>query len=101
MATGTGKLQRYFNTDQIEITTAGTYYVGVRMYTSSAPSSSYTVTIDYIGGGSAPVDDVDPVVDITDPVNDATVSGTIDISIEPSTAAGTNGSSPVVTIRGI
>ncbi len=29
------------------------------------------------------------------------LSGTIDISIEPSAAAGTNGSTPVVTIRGI
>ncbi|QEE17390.1 Ig-like domain-containing protein [Promethearchaeum syntrophicum] len=60
------------------ITTAGTYYIAVRMYTSSASSTAYTATVGYytISGG----DYEKPVVSITAPTNGATVQDTISIS---------------------
>ena len=63
------------------ITSAGTYYIGVRMYTSTAPSSSYTATLTYWTEGGTPADTEAPVVSITSPANGATVSGTVAVAI--------------------
>lgn len=60
------------------IQTAGTYYIGVRMYTSSAPSTSYVAEVTYYTNAEG--DYVDPTVSITSPSNGATVDGTVTIS---------------------
>jgi len=45
------------------IQTAGTYYIGIRMYSSA--SSSYTATVSYYTGGGSTPDTTNPNVDIT------------------------------------
>lgn len=61
-----------------DITTAGTYYVAVRMYTSGASSTAYTATVSYYTVASG--DYTAPTVSITAPSNGATVSGTISVT---------------------
>ncbi len=60
------------------IQSAGTYYVGVKMYTRWSSNTAYTLTVTYYEEGATP-DTENPVVDITSPTNGATVSGTISI----------------------
>ncbi|MHA1718377.1 MAG: Ig-like domain-containing protein [Promethearchaeota archaeon] len=78
----TNYLARGYTTNNPEtcsytITTAGTYYIAIRMYTSSASSTAYTATVGYytISGG----DYEDPVVSITAPNNGATIQDTVTI----------------------
>ncbi|MHA1584621.1 MAG: Ig-like domain-containing protein, partial [Promethearchaeota archaeon] len=68
------------------IQTAGTYYLGVRMYTSSASSTSYVATVSYyvISGG----DHTAPTVSITAPTDSATVQDTISIQATASDNVG-------------
>lgn len=65
------------------IQTVGTYYVAVRMYTRRAPSTAYSLTVDYYAedGGS---DTIDPIVSITSPSNGETISGAVSIAIDAS-----------------
>lgn len=51
------------------ISSAGTYYIGVRMYSSA--SSSYTATVTYYTGGGGGEDTTDPTISITSPSNGA------------------------------
>jgi hypothetical protein len=60
------------------IQTAGTYYIAIRMYTSTAPSTAYTATLSYYTYADG--DYTKPTVAITSPSNGATVQGTITIS---------------------
>ncbi|MCF2138443.1 MAG: Ig-like domain-containing protein [Candidatus Lokiarchaeota archaeon] len=69
------------------IQTAGTYYIAVRMYTWYASSTSYTATVTYYSGSSGG-DTIAPSVSITDPVNGATVSGSISITATASDNVG-------------
>jgi hypothetical protein len=54
------------------ISSAGTYYIAARMYSSA--SSSYTATLTYYTGGTTPVDTTDPSISITSPSNGATIT---------------------------
>jgi hypothetical protein len=68
------------------IQTAGTYYIGIRMYTRYAPSTSYTATLTwYIEDGSGE-DTIPPTVSITNPSDGSSVSDTISISASASDA---------------
>jgi len=77
------------------ITTAGTYYIAVRMYTSTAPSTAYTCTVTYYEE-SASSDTTAPVVSITAPSNGATVTGTVAIA---TTATDNVDTTPTVQIK--
>ncbi|XEO77682.1 hypothetical protein WKT22_02712 [Candidatus Lokiarchaeum ossiferum] len=69
-------------TTSYEIQTAGTYYIGIRMYTSSASSTAYTATVSYYKGSSSGEDIIDPTVAISNPSSGDTVLG--DVAIEAS-----------------
>ena len=69
-----------------DITTAGTYYVAVRMYTSSASPTAYTATVSYYTDANG--DYTTPTVSITSPSNGATVSGTISVTATASDNVG-------------
>ena len=60
------------------ISSAGTYYIAIRMYTSSAPSTNYVATVKYYTDAGG--DYTNPIVTITSPANGATVQGSISIT---------------------
>lgn len=64
------------------IQTAGTYYIAVRMYTSTAPSTAYVATVSYYTNADG--DYTNPVVSITSPANGATVEGSVIVSASAS-----------------
>ena len=67
------------------IPSAGTYYVGVRMYTSSASSTAYTLTVGYYTGS---IEDQTPTVSITGPTDGETITGDVLITADASDDVG-------------
>ena len=65
------------------ITTSGTYYIAIRMYSWWASSTAYTATVTYYTGGSGE-DTTPPTVSITSPTNGATVKDSITITASAS-----------------
>ncbi len=66
------------------ITSPGSYYIAIRMYSSSASSTAYTTTVTYYTGGVPGDDTTPPTVSITNPINGATVQDSISISASAS-----------------
>lgn len=69
------------------ITTAGTYYVGIRMYSWWSSTTAYTATVTWFADDGTS-DTTPPTVDITAPSNGATVSDTISITATASDNVG-------------
>lgn len=70
------------------IQTAGTYYLGIKLISSTRGSTRvpYSAYITWYEGEPIPGDEIDPIVSITAPADGATVSDTITISATASDA---------------
>ena len=62
------------------IQTAGTYYIGIKMYTRWSSTTAYTGTLTWYTEGSSGDDTTDPTLSITSPSNGAIVSDSISIT---------------------
>jgi len=87
-ASYTDYLARGYTTNNPEtcsytITTSGTYYIAIRMYSWWASSTTYTATVTYYTGGSGE-DITPPTVSITSPSDGATVKDSITIEASAS-----------------